>query len=1130
MGVYNNNKDGTRSTLANTIQVVDAPMEQFLSRGEFNAITPNDVGTQNKLVAENEVTKAYDTMPTASADLVGTIVQYVGTTTANYTNGYFYKCVSDGAITPTYSWVEVEIGDKNLPFVTPEQFGAKGDGVTDDTEAFTSAFAASKNVICDGTKTYYFAGIVDASDLTDGDFNINNATLLNFHIKVGIKNTYEPKVNYPYLSFKIHNGNIGTYSAIPANWQTPAIQTGNAIDLDNIVFKNTPYIVALTNSYRDYNKFRNLTFDYYSSLWADVASWDLDAISLIASDGSFVKINSGSVNTGIPSTTGKFSGDGWIIENVCQFISGKYTNYGFCHFYNNHTLNINRCVQTKFYFGTGTRVEVSNSHFESLVSMPVIETLSDATGTVGTTNNIQVDFDNCYFTDHYTLECDKNYVTYTNCYFRVAGDATDKTIPLATVFKNYDYYNMECSIADSLLYRMPMNTNKWKGYKEQAKLTRNFRNNTSNESTMTESIQATKSIGSGDYKYPQTGTYNYVGFSFTNSAEIAHERYEWTRTVSSLSSAGDGSSTMVGLVGGWGFEIYRTLPDSTIQRARFYDSPIEENYKTVTNKQFAFRERGNYIIIHKWTIFSPSSDYVEEDFYIPWCTVSAIPSYTVNNQVYEKNGVLVTLDRSIISGLTNKPYAQVSDDYLNNTPRYNVLDYGLKGDNSTDNSDAFETLLAELPRYGTAVIYFPQGRYRFSRPIVINDSNGVTGITLIGDTVVGKSYDDGTKNGCPDSTLIYTGDANTTFIKGGSNCWYFNVHGLHLTCIDGFNMAVNDAAFSEIPYNVLVSSVVKDNIVGIGNVNGIDVSNCVFSGFSGSGVETAVHTTVKDCSFFKCKVGIDAQYDNIINDCWFNYCGTAIIAERAGSRPDQDWSTLIMNDTWIDQCTRGIYCPAGQIALWLVGIMFDMFDEAAILCDGKIFASLIVGHIQRAGMKYADLADADRTTALAPETDAIVASQILNTKIDIVSRRRNIGKSNHSSGMCPSRLVNATTISDSSISNLGFTYERIYDPDMVTLTNSSIYASDKIMQKELIMKSDTLPTASANELGNTYMYMGATDVSTQLIHGAIYECVSDGAATPTYSWKAISSSIEGWKIIVSQCNDFTEFKNMIESL
>ena len=66
MGVYNNNKDGTRSTLANTIQVVDAPMEQFVSRGEFSAVTPSDVSADNKLVAENEVIKAVDTMPSTA--------------------------------------------------------------------------------------------------------------------------------------------------------------------------------------------------------------------------------------------------------------------------------------------------------------------------------------------------------------------------------------------------------------------------------------------------------------------------------------------------------------------------------------------------------------------------------------------------------------------------------------------------------------------------------------------------------------------------------------------------------------------------------------------------------------------------------------------------------------------------------------------------------------------------------------------------------------------------------------------------------------------------------------------------------------------------------------------------------
>lgn len=161
MGVYNNNKDGTRSTLANTIQVVDAPMEQFISRGEFSAVTPNDVSADNKLVAENEVTKAVDTMPTASVDLVGTIVQYVGTTTANYTNGYFYKCVSDGAVTPTYSWIEViSGGGSESSRYNVLNHGLKNDGTTDNVGALTSLIDSVE----EGAVLYFPAGCYRFTD------------------------------------------------------------------------------------------------------------------------------------------------------------------------------------------------------------------------------------------------------------------------------------------------------------------------------------------------------------------------------------------------------------------------------------------------------------------------------------------------------------------------------------------------------------------------------------------------------------------------------------------------------------------------------------------------------------------------------------------------------------------------------------------------------------------------------------------------------------------------------------------------------------------------------------------------------------------------------------------------------
>lgn len=45
-------------------------------------------------------------LPTASVSELGNIYQYVGATTATYTNGYFYECVEDSG---AYGWVEKEV-------------------------------------------------------------------------------------------------------------------------------------------------------------------------------------------------------------------------------------------------------------------------------------------------------------------------------------------------------------------------------------------------------------------------------------------------------------------------------------------------------------------------------------------------------------------------------------------------------------------------------------------------------------------------------------------------------------------------------------------------------------------------------------------------------------------------------------------------------------------------------------------------------------------------------------------------------------------------------------------------------------------------------------------------------------
>lgn len=55
-----------------------------------------------------KVLPQYDTMPTPSSSNEGQILQYIGTTTSDYTNGYFYECINDSGV---YKWVEKLVQD-----------------------------------------------------------------------------------------------------------------------------------------------------------------------------------------------------------------------------------------------------------------------------------------------------------------------------------------------------------------------------------------------------------------------------------------------------------------------------------------------------------------------------------------------------------------------------------------------------------------------------------------------------------------------------------------------------------------------------------------------------------------------------------------------------------------------------------------------------------------------------------------------------------------------------------------------------------------------------------------------------------------------------------------------------------
>lgn len=79
----------------------------FLIQGVAYTIIDSDARVAIQALADGLDTKnaifQYSTMPTAASTNVGQIVQFIGTTTSDYINGYFYKCVADSQL-GTYVW------------------------------------------------------------------------------------------------------------------------------------------------------------------------------------------------------------------------------------------------------------------------------------------------------------------------------------------------------------------------------------------------------------------------------------------------------------------------------------------------------------------------------------------------------------------------------------------------------------------------------------------------------------------------------------------------------------------------------------------------------------------------------------------------------------------------------------------------------------------------------------------------------------------------------------------------------------------------------------------------------------------------------------------------------------------
>ena len=138
---------------------------------------------------KEKCTLKVSTLPTASADELGKIYQYIGTTSGSIVHNYFYECVSDGEVTPTYSWQQVNVqpssgtaATTSFDNTTSELQATNVQDAIDEVDATVDELETNKQDVIQVTtlptasatelgKVYQYLGADDAiNNLTHGYF------------------------------------------------------------------------------------------------------------------------------------------------------------------------------------------------------------------------------------------------------------------------------------------------------------------------------------------------------------------------------------------------------------------------------------------------------------------------------------------------------------------------------------------------------------------------------------------------------------------------------------------------------------------------------------------------------------------------------------------------------------------------------------------------------------------------------------------------------------------------------------------------------------------------------------------------------------------------------------------------
>lgn len=516
-------------------------------------------------------------------------------------------------------------------YVTPEMFGAKGDGITDDTLCFQKILLKKYKIVCN-KKKYFFNAPVDCSTINEGYIDINKGNLVNFHILINLNDEKKDWRNqYTFERFIIKNGVIGgiDYNTAPNDWNIPVVQTGSSVILENIKFQNEPYIMAIVDRYIDYFKFDSIgkTGGYKF----ETGELTLDAINYIDRDTGVIKRISGCK---------ELAGDNWMFEACNGWYNNNNIDYKLLTTCRNNSITFNNIIQSAICVGLYSNAIFNGCHFEENNTMPTVDS-----------NNLylgSITFISCYLWGGAKI-IDLKHVIYENCYFRTTIDNNIGTT-LSDVFNGKDLYSLNCNLISCCFGGNTLvDTNEILRVKNMPKKTYNWRRS---YRTLLKDKDLSLSTNSPRETFSEFGEYKYTIYLLSTSNEtIAIDSKNITVNVNN-------NKTMLSMninntTGGYGILIYKEAPNGKKYKAIGWLDPNSVNGIVM-----------NFIEYNKYVIFGYENDTIKLP--LPWIEVENIPTIEVNNHIYELGGVIVTDDNSVVPSNKIPNSIQVNNTFSRN--------------------------------------------------------------------------------------------------------------------------------------------------------------------------------------------------------------------------------------------------------------------------------------------------------------------------------------------------------------------------------------------------------------------------------------------------------------------------------